>query len=80
MAHRFAVPARLAAGALTTAATAWAARQNVTLSMQNLVAANGTIVAVLSLGFRSGGGNAFDLGGVAGAEIQCVAELGSGSL
>jgi hypothetical protein len=82
MPHPLNMPARLAAGAalLTLAAATQAATVNVQVSIQNLAAANGVVVAPLNLGFHSGSFDAFNLGSVAGAEIQRVAELGSGSL
>jgi opacity protein-like surface antigen len=69
-----------AAAAIGLATAASAATVNVQVAIQNLAAANGVVVAPLNLGFHSGSFDAFNLGGVAGAEIQRVAELGSGSL
>jgi hypothetical protein len=82
MLHRLALPARLAAGAavFAVAATAQAAVQNVTVSIQNLAAPDGVVVAPLNLGFHSGVFDGFDLGSVASPAIQRVAELGSGAL
>lgn len=82
MLHRLPLPARLVAGAAiaTVVTAAQAADVKVTVSIENLAAADGVVVAPLNLGFHSGSFDAFDLGSVAGAEIQRIAELGSGAL
>jgi hypothetical protein len=68
------------ATALTLAAgTASAAAQRVTITVQNLAAANSVSFAPLHFGFHSGVFDAFDIGGVATAPIISVAEGGSGS-
>lgn len=70
----------LAAALLSLAAASQAATTQVQVSIQNLAAANGVVVAPLNLGFHSGSFDAFDLGSAAGAGIQRVAERGSGAL
>jgi hypothetical protein len=82
MSLRLAVPARAAAAAalFTLGAAAQAATTQVQVSIENLAASNGIVVAPLNLGFHSGRFDGFDIGSVAGAAIQRVAELGSGAL
>jgi hypothetical protein len=67
-----------AALAATLAASAQAAQVQVKVTTQNLVAADGIAFAPLHLGFNNGTFDAFDLGGVASAAIQSVAEGGAG--
>ena len=75
---------RLGAIALCLAAVslpqlAQAQLQNVTVTVQNLAAANGVAFAPLRVGFNNGSYDAFNLGQVATAPIVSVAEGGSGS-
>lgn len=85
MLHCRAVPLRLAtrgasAAFLVLSATAQAALVDVQVSIKNLAASDGVVVAPLNLGFHSGSFDGFDLGSVASPAIQRVAELGSGAL
>lgn len=59
---------------------AQAQARQVTITVQNLAAGDGTVVAPLNFGFGSGAFDGFDIGHVASAAIQRVAELGSGAL
>jgi hypothetical protein len=77
------VPAcfRATAVALATTCLAVSARAelvDVTITVQNLVGANGVAFAPLHVGFHNGGFDAFNLGGVATAPIISVAEGGAG--
>jgi hypothetical protein len=74
-----ALAAALAAGALFTPA-AHAIDYKITVTVENLAPANGIAFAPLRLGFNSGVFDAFDIGGVAGAEIVGIAEGGSDAL
>lgn len=72
---------RACALALAAAGATWSAQAavvDVTVTVQNLVPANGIAFAPLHLGFHSGGFDAFNLGGVATAAIISVAEGGAG--
>ena len=73
-------PVRLAAGlaALALSAAASAASVNVTVTIDNLVPANGISFAPLHVGFNNGSFDAFNLGQTAGAAIVSVAEGGAG--
>jgi hypothetical protein len=68
----------LAVAALGAALSAPAAVVDVTVTVQNLVPANGIAFAPLHLGFHGGSFDAFNLGGVAAAPIISVAEGGAG--
>jgi hypothetical protein len=68
-----------AAAALLCAAAAQAAPVQVTVKVENLVAANGIAFAPLRVGFGNGSFDAFNLGSVAGAPIISVAEGGGGA-
>lgn len=70
----------LAATLVAVAPGAQAATRQVTLTVENLAGPQGTVVAPLNFGFGQGLYDAFDIGQVAGAAIQRVAELGSGAL
>ncbi len=76
--HKF-LPIAAAVLGLTLAASAQAAQVQVKVTAENLVAANGIGFAPLHLGFNNGSFDAFNLGSVASAAIQSVAEGGSGS-
>jgi hypothetical protein len=74
-------PWRAVAVTLATAGaalTAQAAVVDVTVTVQNLVPAQGIAFAPLHLGFHGGSFDAFDLGGVATEPIISVAEGGAG--
>lgn len=73
-------PLALATTLLLAGAAAQAQVRQVTISVQNLAASDGTVVAPLNFGFGSGAFDGFNLGQVASPAIQRVAELGSGSL
>jgi Spondin_N/PEP-CTERM motif len=75
---RRALRAASIAFAVACAASAHAAVVDVTVTVQNLVPANGIAFAPLHLGFHSGSFDAFDLGGTATAPIISVAEGGAG--
>lgn len=70
----------MAAAAALVAQGASAATRQVTISVENLAASDGVVVAPLNFGFGNGSFDGFDIGQVASAAIQRVAELGSGSL
>jgi PEP-CTERM motif len=73
--------ARTAAAVLAAACSALSAHAavvDVTVTVQNLVPANGVAFAPLHLGFHNGSFDAFNLGGVATAPIISVAEGGAG--
>lgn len=73
--------AALSASALLMAAPVVQAQtRQVTITVQNLAASDGTVVAPLNFGFGTGAFDGFNLGQVASASIQRVAELGSGAL
>lgn len=78
-AFRPAARAALALVALVGATVAEAVPVNVTVSVQNLVAANSVAFAPLHLAFSAGLFDAFNLGGVATAPIISVAEGGAGT-
>ena len=65
--------------ALAMAASANAATQQLTVTVENLSAANGYATGPLQVGFGNGSFDAFNIGSVASAAIVPVAELGSGS-
>ncbi len=73
-----ALRAAAAMAAAAAALSAQAALVDVTVTVQNLVPANGIAFAPLHLGFHNGSFDAFDLGGVATAPIISVAEGGAG--
>lgn len=75
---RTAAVAAAAALSALTALTANATVVDVTVTVQNLVPANGIAFAPLHVGFHGGGFDAFDLGGVANEAIVSVAEGGAG--
>ena len=64
---------------LALAGAAQAAPVAVTVTVENLVPANGVAYAPLRLGFHNGSFDAFNLGQAAGAAIISVAEGGSGA-
>jgi len=68
-----------AAVALGFAAPAMAQSQIVTVTVQNLAAANSVSFAALRLGFNNGTYDAFNIGQAAGPSIISVAEPGSGA-
>ncbi len=70
----------IAAAATLVGQTAAAATRQVTVSVQNLAAADSVVVAPLNFGFGNGSFDGFDIGQVASAAIQRVAELGAGAL
>jgi hypothetical protein len=78
---RSSIPCRLIAGAtlLALGASASAAQVNVTISIENLAAANSVSFAPFHFGFNSGVFDSFNIGGVATAPIISIAEGGSGS-
>ena len=65
--------------ALAMAASANAATQQLTVTVENLSAANGYATGPLQVGFGNGSFDAFNIGSMASAAIVPVAELGSGS-
>lgn len=65
--------------ALAVNAPAMAQEQIVTVTVQNLIPANGAAFAPLRVGFNNGSYDAFNIGQVATAPIISVAEGGSGS-
>jgi len=67
-----------ALAALGAALPTQAAVVDVTVTVNNLVPANGIAFAPLHVGFHGGGFDAFDLGGVATTPIVSVAEGGAG--
>ena len=67
-----------ALAALGAALPTQAAVVDVTVTVNNLVPANGIAFAPLHVGFHGGGFDAFDLGGVATTPIVSVAEGGPG--
>ncbi len=71
----------LALGCAALALPQWALAQQqiVTVTVQNLAAANSVSFAPLRVGFNNGSYDAFNLGGVATAPIISVAEGGSGA-
>jgi len=71
--------AALAAALGAASFIAQAAPMKVTVTVENLAAANGIAFAPLHLGFHANQFDAFDIGGVATAPIVSVAEGGSGS-
>ena len=81
MSHPFTL-ARLGIAALVAigASSAHAAQRQVTITVENLAGPTGTVVAPLHFGFHQGSYDAFDIGQVAGAAIQRVAEMGAGDL
>lgn len=80
MSHRILSPARIAvaAAAFAVCASVGAATVNVTVTIENLVPANGISFAPLHIGFNNGSFDAFNLGQAAGAAIISVAEGGAG--
>ncbi len=76
--HRISALA-LACAALALPQWAQAQQQIVTVTVQNLAAANGVAFAPLRVGFNKGSYDAFNLGQVATAPIISVAEGGSGN-
>lgn len=81
--RRWLSPLALAAATATllmAGPAAQAQSRQVTISVQNLAAADGTVVAPLNFGFGSGTFDGFNLGQAASEAIQRVAELGSGAL
>lgn len=72
--------AAAAAVLLMSGAAAQAQTRQVTITVQNLAAGDGTVVAPLNFGFGTGAFDGFNLGQVASAAIQRAAELGSGAL
>jgi hypothetical protein len=74
---RFARQAALA-GAIATSGAAMAAQVNLTITAENLAAANSVSFAPLHFGVHSGAFDAFDLGQAAGPAITSVAENGFG--
>ncbi len=69
----------LACAALTLPQWAQAQQQVVTVTIQNLIGANGAAFAPLRVGFNNGSYDAFNLGQAATAPIISVAEGGSGA-
>jgi hypothetical protein len=69
-----------AAALLLTCTASQAQTRQVTITVQNLAASNGTVVAPLNFGFGTGAFDGFNIGQVASAAVQRVAELGSGAL
>lgn len=67
-----------AAASLVACTVSQAAIVDVTVTVQNLAPTDSISFAPLHVGFHSGRFDAFDLGGVAGAEIISVAEGGAG--
>jgi hypothetical protein len=76
--HRGLRAAAVALAAACATVSTHAAVVDVTVTVQNLVPANGIAFAPLHLGFHSGNFDAFNLGGVAAAPIVSVAEGGAG--
>lgn len=76
--HRGLRAAAVALAATCAALSTHAAVVDLTVTVQNLVPANGIAFAPLHLGFHSGSFDAFNLGGVATAPIISVAEGGAG--
>jgi hypothetical protein len=76
--HRALRATAVAFAAACTGLSASAAIVDVTVTVQNLVPANGIAFAPLHLGFHNGSFDAFNLGGVATAPIISVAEGGAG--
>ena len=78
--HRRLRNAAVAAAVLLAGVAAQAAIVDVTVTVQNLVPANGIAFAPLHAGFNNGTFDAFNLGGVATAPIISVAEGGAGDV
>lgn len=77
---KFAIRAGIAGSLLLAmAASTQAATQQLTVTVENLSAANGFATAPLHVGFGNGSFDAFNIGSVASAAIVPVAELGSGA-
>lgn len=79
LAHRVSPRLVLSAAALCAAATVNAAPVQVTVTIENLAAANSVSFAPLHVGFHNGTFDAFNNGQAAGAGITTVAEGGSGT-
>ena len=80
--RRFATPLRAAASAAAVllCGAASAAQVQLTITVENLAAANSISFAPLHFGVHSGSFDVFNLGGVAGSAIISVAEGGAGDV